>query len=206
MPRGIARFVGRISAQFLEAFAFASYWIFLCVLVRKIPVLLNADATVLEGQVMSGRQLVHVLKDRQRIGDVAKRKVSIECFYADLAAELRMLAQGFQLRSEDQYAARRDREIQRLLAHAIARDENLAGAGVPQGKGKHAAQMVDTARAELFVSMNNRFGVGMSLESMTPRFEFALQVAIVVNLAVEDHRDRAVAAGHRLVPARQIDN
>src|SRR5713226_1444117 len=123
--------------------------IFLCVLVRKIPVLLNADATVLEGQVMSGRQLLHVLKDRKRIGDVAKRKVSIECFYADLAAELRMLAQGFQLRTADQYATRRDRVIQRLLAHAIARDENLAGACVPQGKGKHAAQMVDTASAVL---------------------------------------------------------
>src|SRR5712691_7020548 len=135
--------------------------IFLCVLVRKIPVLLNADATVLEGQVMSGRQLVHVLKDRQRIRDVAKRKVSIECFYADLAAKLRMLAQGFQLRTEDQYAARRDRVIQRFLAHAIARDEKLAFARIPDGEGKHAAQMVDTTCAVLFVSMDNRFGVGM---------------------------------------------
>src|SRR5260370_39441271 len=109
-----------------------------------------------------------------------------------------MFAQGFQLRTKDQRATWRDRVIERLLAGAIARDEKLAGAGVPDGETKHATQMIDTTGAVLLVSMDNRFGVGMSLESMAARFEFALQITIVVNLSVEDNRDRTVAAGHGL--------
>jgi hypothetical protein len=46
----------------------------------------------------------------------------------------------------------------------------------------------------------------MGLESMAACFEFALQIAIVVNLAVEDNRNLTVAAGHWLTPARQIDD
>src|SRR5438093_7021287 len=117
-----------------------------------------------------------------------------------------MFAQRFQLRTEDQRAAWSDRVIEGLLAHAIARDKELAGMGVPDGESKHATQMVDTTSAVLFVSMNNRFRVGLSVELMSTRLEFTLQVAIVVNLAVEDNRDCAVAAGDRLTSAGQIDD
>src|SRR3989442_1017612 len=100
---------------------------------------------------MAGRQLVHFVEDRQWVGHVAECEIRIERFDTDLAAELRMLPQRFQLRTEDQRAAWRDRVIERLLAHAIARDEKLAGAGVPDGKAEHAAQMVDTTGAVLFI-------------------------------------------------------
>src|SRR6266446_6673497 len=117
-----------------------------------------------------------------------------------------MFAQGFQLRAEDQRATWCDCVIERLLAHAIARNEELACAGIPDSESKHAAQMFDTTRAVLFVSTHNRFGVRMSFELTAARLEFALQFAIVVNLAVEDNCDRTVAAGHRLMSACKIDD
>jgi hypothetical protein len=54
--------------------------------------------------------------------------------------------------------------------------------------------------------MDNRFRVCVSLETVAARLKLALQVAIVVNLAVENNRNLTVAAGHWLTPARQIDD
>src|SRR5262249_33879096 len=39
-----------------------------------------------------------------------------------------------------------------------------------------------------------------------PRLEAGPEVAVVVDLPVEHHPDRAVLVGQRLVPARQIDD
>src|SRR5258708_1520400 len=108
---------------------------------------------------MSGRKLVHVTENRQRIGNVAECQIRIERLNTDLAKELGMFPQRLQLRTEDQRAARGDRVIERLLPHTIACEKERAGVGVPDGESKHAAQMIDTASAIFFVSMNNRFRV-----------------------------------------------
>jgi len=54
--------------------------------------------------------------------------------------------------------------------------------------------------------MNDRFGVGLRRELVTALQQFGTQFGVVVNFAVEQHPDRAVLIGHRLVPTGQVDN
>src|ERR1044072_592554 len=117
-----------------------------------------------------------------------------------------MLAQRFQLRAEDQRAAGRNCVIERLLADAIACDEELASAGIPDGKSKHSAEMLKAKRTVLLISMYDRFGFRMRFELMAARFKLAVQFTMVVDLAVEDDRDLAVASGHRLTSALKIND
>ena len=77
---------------------------------------------------------------------------------------------------------------------------------VPDGEGEHAAQIINARRAVLFVSVNNRLRIGMSLKGVPAPFKLALQLSVIVNLAVEDDCHRAVFARHRLMTARQIND
>src|ERR1041385_5739049 len=155
---------------------------------------------------MSRRQLVYVLKDRERIGNVAEREIRVERFEVDLALHVRVLKQRLDLGAENERAAGRDRVVNGLLADAIARDEDLALFVVPDRERKHTAQVVYASRAILFVSVNDCFGVGVGLERVAAFFEFGSQLLETINLAVEDDGDRAVFAGNRLLAAREIDD
>ena len=53
--------------------------------------------------------------------------------------------------------------------------------------------------AALFVEVDDDFGVGVRAEDVAARDQVASQLAVVVDLAVEDELDRAVLVGHRLV-------
>src|SRR6185369_14444885 len=124
-------------AQFVEiVFSFAR----LAWFEVEVPVLLNVETTRRESQVMSRRQLVNVAEDGDWIGNVAEREIRVERFEIDLALHVRMLEQRLDLGAEDERAAVRDRVVDRLLADAVARDEDLAFFVVPNREGKHAAQ------------------------------------------------------------------
>ena len=88
---------------------------------------------------------------------------------------------------------------QRLLARAIAREHEPAGAVVPQRDGKHAVDRLDEGRAALLVQVDENFGVGLGPETMALPFELGAELAEVVDLAVEDHADRPVLVRHRLI-------
>src|SRR6185436_16623333 len=118
---------------------------------------------------MTGRQLFDVLENADGIGHVPEGKINIKCARVDLALHFRMLEQRFQLRTKNEAAGARDRVIQRLLADAIAGNEELLIVVVPDRKRKHSAQLIEARRAELFVRMNDRFRVGVSSEAMTAR-------------------------------------
>src|SRR5712692_9251613 len=113
---------------------------------------------------MTGRQFVNVAVNRQGVGDVTEGEISVQGFDADLAAKFWMLAQRFQLRAEDQRAARGDSVVQRLLACAITGDKKLLTAPVPNCEGEHAPQARYASGAILLVSVQNRLRVRMCFE------------------------------------------
>jgi hypothetical protein len=56
-------------------------------------------------------------------------------------------------------------------------------------------------------AFEHHFGVALTAEAMTGRFELGAKLEIVVDLAVEGDRQRAARVVHRLMPARrEIDD
>ena len=90
------------------------------------------------------------------------------------------------------------REIQRLDAEAISRDQDRGAARVPKHEREHAAQPLDARFSPLGIRREHDFRVGRGNEAMTELLELGAQFLEVVTLAVED-RDHAIAAvDHRL--------
>src|SRR5215210_2791615 len=141
---------------------------------------------------MSRRQLVNILEDAQRIGNVSKCEVRIQRFEIDFALYAGVLEDRLDLRTEHQRLSGRDCVIERLLSNAIASDVKFALLVVPNRKRKHSAQVIRARWAILFVSMNDRFGVGVGLEHVTAFLELVSKFVEAVDLSVEDDGDGAV--------------
>ena len=115
------------------------------------------------------------------------------------------LKDRFELGSEREPAFDRG-IVERLDAQTIPGQEKLAASLVPEREGKHAAKAIDRARAELLIEMNNRFGVALSAERVSPPFELPAQIAVVVDFSVKDDPDGAVLVGDRLLPTCEVDD
>src|SRR6266852_7686834 len=77
----------------------------------------------------------------QRRGDANEREIVMNRFKIDVAADLGVKQQRAEFRSKDQLSV--DLRVQeRLLADAIARQKKRFRLLVPNGKGKHAAQIL----------------------------------------------------------------
>ena len=76
--------------------------------------------------------------------------------------------------------------MKRLHADAIACNEKLAFAFVPDRESKHPTQALDTALPFVFVEMNYGFGVGAGLEGVSPANQIIAQLLKVVDLTIEN--------------------
>jgi hypothetical protein len=93
------------------------------------------------------------------------------------------------------------RVVQRFDAERVARQQQGLFAGIPQGKGIHAAQVLQHGRAFGLVQVQQYLRVGFAAEDVALRFELAAQFAVVVDFAVEGDDELAVCALHRLCAA-----
>src|SRR5690242_17247867 len=66
--------------------------------------------------------------------------------------------------------------------------------------------MLRTIRAKLVVSVNDRFGVAVGVESVAEFLQLRSQLEIVVNLAVENDPGVSIPIVDRLLPMSEIDN
>ena len=62
-------------------------------------------------------------------------------------------------------------EEQRLLAGAVAGQQQTPLAGVPEREREHPFELVDERVAFLFVQMDDDFGVGVRAETVTGRHQ-----------------------------------
>jgi hypothetical protein len=86
---------------------------------------------------------------------------------------------------EEQQIARlptQPRDVQRLDAEPIARDQQASRARVVEREAEHAAQPRHEFRSPAHVGVDQDFGVGLGAEHRARCFEFAAQLAIVVDL------------------------
>ena len=83
---------------------------------------------------------------------------------------------------------------------------SFAPAHVPDRVAEHAAQQVDGGFAVFFVEVHERLGIARGPQLVALLLQLRAQVAVVVDLAVEDGDDRAVLVEDRLVAAGEIDD
>ena len=96
--------------------------------------------------------------------------------------------------------------MQRLLAQAVAGEDQLSFRLVVDGESEHAAQLLDAVGAHVFVEMNDDFGVAVGLEAMALFFELGAEFEEVVNLAVENGPCAAVFVENRLMASGEVDD
>jgi len=69
-----------------------------------------------------------------------------------------------------------------------------------------AVQLLDACIAELFIQMQDYFGVRLGSKSRPFVFQFMFQLEVIENLTVEDNTKRAIRGLHRLAAACQVDD
>ncbi len=75
---------------------------------------------------------------------------------------------------------------QRLDAEPVAGDDQFALLRVPQRQGEHAPETVDEGLAVLGVGVEDHLAVAAGAEAVAQLGELLLQLAVVVDLTVED--------------------
>ena len=123
----------------------------------------------------------------------------------DLARDRLVLHQRPQLGREAEDAVALGVE-ERLLADPIAADHELPPPLVPDREREHAVQRADELRAFFLVEVGDHLGVALGHEAMAAPLEAGAQLGVVVDLAVEDHRDRAILVVDRLIARREVDH
>src|SRR6185437_1865030 len=97
-----------------------------------------------------------------------------------------MCAQRLELRAEEQ---RRSAPpvVERLLSHAIARQMQLRANCIPQSEGEHARELLKARRDPPRLERGQHYlGVGAASKGRATRQQIAPNIAIVVDLAVEN--------------------
>ena len=93
-----------------------------------------------------------------------------------------------------------------LLPHAVSDQNKTLFAGIPDGNGKHAAQVIDETQSVFFVQSHDNFRVPGGVERVTTYFEILPQFAVVVDFAVEDELNASVVIAHRLSAAVDVND
>src|SRR5258708_15142 len=88
----------------------------------------------------------------------------------------------------------------------VAGGKQLLLLHVPDGKGEHAAQMLDAVSSVLFVQVDNGFRVAVSTVMMTTGLELLAECAVVIDLPVENDPQSSILVTDGLVAGREVDN
>ena len=117
-----------------------------------------------------------------------------------------MLQDGLQFRAEIDVVAAAV-VVERLDAHAVARQHQALARLGPEGHGEHSAQPRETGRVPLQERVQHRLGVAVANGSDGRRpSSSAPQFPMVVDLAVEDDDRVAIVADDRLIAAVEVDD
>ena len=108
-------------------------------------------------------------------------------------------------------SVRRLRVIERLDTQRVARQEENRSRGIPlaeikQRQSEHAPQFGQGILAPLFPCVNENFRIRLRCEAVAAKRQALSQVAIVVKLAVEDHRHVFGFVPDGLMAAGQVDD
>ncbi len=172
---------------------------------RHVPVSARSGFAVVDDQQLAGTQFVDAGEDGARrryvfVGEVFRHRLAV-----DLAMHQRVREQALELGPEDEGPAAM-RPVERLLAHAVARDEEAPAPPVPHRQAEHAVEARGELVAVFLIERRDDLRIGVRAETVSEPLEIALQFLEVVELAVAHGDDGTVLAGHGLFARHQIDD
>src|SRR5262249_41852441 len=156
-------------------------------------------------KAMAGEQLVDSFKQRVCPRGTTRRKDFREGGVIRARRDETALENRLDLGGEEQTVAGK-RPIQRLHAKTVARKQQPARNGVPQGEGTQPAELMDAVVTPFFVRVNDRLRVGPRSIHVTGPLQTRADVAMVVNLSVVGDPDVTAFVGQRLVTGGEIDD
>src|SRR5262245_10333137 len=96
--------------------------------------------------------------------------------------------------------------VQRLDAESISHDIQEVLALIEKGDREFAAEMCDEILSIFLVQVNDDLGIRTCTETVPPPDKISGGVRKPVQLAVEDHPDRAIFIRQRLLSTLEIDD
>jgi hypothetical protein len=138
------------------------------------------------------RPITHGIPDRPAVG---------ERLHVKRGPQLRATEHGLYLGGE-QHTARNDAVVQRLDAEAVSREQQPFAVG--DSESEHPAQVVDAAVPEFLVQMDDDLDIAVRGKPVAHGFQLSAQLAVVVDLPVDDRADLAVLAVHGLSAAGYV--
>ena len=105
-----------------------------------------------------------------RGGDGVEQQISREAPKIERARHIGMLQQRSKLRAEHEHA-RAVVIVERLLAHSVARQQELPLRSIPEREGEHAVQVGHELFPVLLVGVHQHFGVRLRGEPVPASLE-----------------------------------
>ena len=164
----------------------------------QLPRLVDADAR--------WRKLEDLRKSGQARRHVAQREVEIERLFIELIRHAGIAEERLHLRTKRKPISA-EMIIERLLAQAVAREQEPPARRIPDDKGEHAAQPLGQRIAPLFVAVDQHLGVALAAEEMALGDQLGAEIEVIVDFAIEGDVNGAVLVAHRLrAEGREVDD
>jgi hypothetical protein len=162
-------------------------------------------AALLDRQDGRGRQLLHTLEQRSGSRYEPAREEVVERHPVHLRLDEPGRDQGPDL-GRQRHASPVAPPVERLDPELVAGRHEPPPVRVPEREGEDPVQLADEVRPVLLVGVHHDLAVRPGSESVPLRLEPRPQLAVVVDLAVDDRRDSAVLRVERLVAAGHVDD
>ena len=160
---------------------------------------------LLDGQHRCRRQLEHALEEGARSRYEAAGEEVVERHAVDRRLDEAGRDQGPHLGGERHPPAVAP-PVERLDPELVPGGHEPAPGRVPESEGEDPVQVADEVGAALLVAVHDHLAVGAGGEAVALALEPGAQVEVVVDLTVDDRRDRAVLGVERLVAAGHVDD
>src|SRR5712691_7711301 len=170
----------------------------------QFPVTLRTDLPIFVDQDMGRRQFHHPLEEGIWNRNTAVDEVFVEGDMIHFARDA-SLQDRFDLRAKDQ-SLPIPVVIQGFFAEAVTGSQQALAFPIPEGEGKHPAQMLDTLITVLFVGVNDSLGVTIRAEVMATLLELFLQFTVVIDFPIQDDENALIFVKNGLVAASQVND
>src|SRR6185437_2083794 len=158
-----------------------------------------------DGDPGSGRDLPDILEERSRACRVLEGQELIDPERIDDAGRAAGREDALDLGGEPEAAAM-EAVVERLDAEAIARQQQTLQRTVPERDGEHAVQAREERQAVLFVEPRDHLAVARAAEAVPLGCQLVAQLAVVVDLPVENDLHRAGLVADGLIARDQIQH
>ena len=173
---------------------------------EELPVRARVDAALLPVEDVTRREPLDPADSEVLARDVLEREVRVERGRVELPPHTGHEEERLELGGEGEAAAGQQHVVQRLLADAVAGEEEPLALAVPDRDREHAGERRREVGAALLVHVRDHGRVAGAGHLVAARLEVAAHVAEVVQLAVEHRDDVAGLVRHGLLAGLEVDD